>query len=235
MNDDSPFDVLAVGAHPDDVEVGIGGIVANLVRRGKRVAILDLTEGEMGTRGTVAERRGEATAAAAMLGVSRRVNAKLPDGGVANDQTMRRAVVTLLRELRPAILIAPMNNDRHPDHDAAHFLVRDANYLAGLARLDTAQPPHRAAQVYYYRVYVDATLPGAVIDISDTFDTKLAALRAYVSQFFNPAYAGAETYVSSEKFWNAITTRAAYWGNRIGAAHGEPIYCDGPIGLKTLE
>lgn len=234
MSEPSEYDVLAVGAHPDDVEVGVGGIVAKLVRQGLRVAILDLTEGEMGSRGTVEERRAEAAAAAKVLGVAHRVNAQLPDGGIANTDAMRATLITILRTVRARVLLCPMHTDRHPDHEAAHYLVRDANYLSGLAKVDGGQTPHRAAQVFYYRVYGEPTPPSAVIDISDTFDTKLSALRAYGSQFFNPGYEGAATYVSSEAFWNSIAARAAYWGGRIGARYGEPIYSDAPIGFSTL-
>lgn len=234
MNQQTDFDVLAVGAHPDDVEVGVGGTVAKLVKQGQRVAILDLTEGELATRGSVEERRAEAQAAAALLGVAHRANAQLPDGGIANSEAMRGKLIFALRTLRPRALLCPMHTDRHPDHDAAHYLVRDANYLAGLARIDTGQGPHRAAHVFYYRVYGEPTPPSAVIDVSDTFEAKLSALRAYRSQLFNPNYEGATTYVSSEAFWKSIATRAAYWGGRIGAVYGEPIYSDAPIGLSTL-
>ena len=234
MTDQTGYDVVAVGAHADDVEVGVGGIVAKLAREGRRVAILDLTEGELASRGSVDERRAEAQAAAAVLGVAHRVNAGLPDGALANTDAMRRTVIALLRTLRPSVLLCPMHTDRHPDHDAAHYLVRDANYLAGLAKIDTGHVPHRAAHVYYYRVYGDPTPPSTVIDIGATFEAKRAALRAYASQLFNPRYEGAATYVSSEAFWNGIAARAAYWGTRIGAAYGEPLYCDGPVGLTTL-
>jgi len=234
VTDEREYDVVAVGAHPDDVEVGVGGIVAKLARQGKRVAIVDLTEGELASRGSVDERRAEAAAAAAILGVAHRVNAKLPDGGIANNDAMRRTVIGILRTLRPAVLLCPMHTDRHPDHDAAHYLVRDANYLAGLAKIDTGQAPHRAPRVFYYRVYGETSAPNAVIDISETFETKREALRAYRSQLFNPQYEGTATYVSSEAFWNGIEARAAYWGARIGAAYGEPIYCDGPVGLESL-
>lgn len=234
MSDQQPFDLLAVGAHPDDVEVGVGGSVAKAARLGKRVAILDLTEGELASRGSVEERREEARAAAKILGVVHRANAALPDGGIANTEAQRKTLIAVLRTLRPRVLLCPMHTDRHPDHDAAHHLLRDANYLAGLARMHTGQPPHRAAHVYYYRVYGETAPPSAVIDISDTFETKLAALRAYKSQLFNPQYEGAATFVSSEAFWNAIAARAAYWGARIGATHGEPIYSDAPIGLPIF-
>ncbi|MCC6155229.1 MAG: bacillithiol biosynthesis deacetylase BshB1 [Candidatus Hydrogenedentes bacterium] len=228
------YDLLVVGAHPDDVEVGVGGIVANAAKAGKHVAILDLTEGELGSRGSVAERRAEAQAAAQMLGVAHRANAQLPDGGIANSEGMRQKLIAHIRELRPRILLCPMHTDRHPDHDAAHYLVRDANYLAGLSRIDNGQEPHRAVHVYYYRVYGESTPPSALIDISDVFETKLAALRAYKSQLFNPQYEGAATFVSSEAFWNSIRVRAEYWGARIGVKYAEPIYSDAPIALTTL-
>lgn len=227
-------DLLVVGAHPDDVEVGVGGIAAKAAKAGKRVAILDLTEGELGSRGSVEERRSEAQAASAALGAILRANAQLPDGGIANCDAQRRKLITHLRNLRAAVLLCPMHTDRHPDHDAAHYLVRDANYLAGLSRIETGQEPHRAAHVYYYRVYGESTPPSALIDISDVFETKLAALRAYKSQLFNPQYEGTATFVSSEAFWNSIRVRAEYWGARIGVKYAEPIYSDAPIALTTL-
>lgn len=234
MSERGTVDVLAIGAHPDDVEVGVGGIVAKLTRRNRAVAILDLTEGELASRGSVEERRDEARSAAQILGVCARHNACLPDGGIANVPEQRLAVIRLLRDIRPRILIAPMHTDRHPDHDAAHYLVRDANYLAGLARIDTGQAPYRVPRVYCYRVYVDTTAPAVIVDVTATFETKLAALRAYRSQLFNPEYEGAETYVSSEAFWNAIGARAAYWGSRTGCERGEPLYCDGPLRLAGV-
>ncbi len=227
-------DLLVVGAHPDDVEVGVGGIAAKAAKAGKRVAILDLTEGELGSRGSVEERRSEAQAASAALGAILRANAQLPDGGIANCDAQRRKLITHLRNLRAAVLLCPMHTDRHPDHDAAHYLVRDANYLAGLSRIETGQEPHRAAHVYYYRVYGESTPPSALIDISDVFETKLAALRAYKSQLFNPQYEGTATFVSSEAFWNSIRVRAEYWGARIGVKYAEPIYSNAPIALTTL-
>ena len=228
------YDLLVIGAHPDDVEVGVGGIVAKAAKAGKRVAILDLTMGELSSRGSVEERKAEAQAASNALGVAHRTNAQLPDGGIANCDAQRQKLISHLRELRASILLCPMHTDRHPDHDAAHFLVRDANYLAGLSRIDTGQQPHRATHVYYYRVYGESTPPSELIDISDAFETKLAALRAYKSQLFNPQYEGAATFVSSEAFWNSIRVRAEYWGARIGVKYAEPIYSDAPIALTTL-
>ena len=228
-----PVDILAIGAHPDDVEVGIGGLVRKLSLAGRRVGILDLTQGELGSRGTVEERRQEAADAARILGVADRQNACLPDGALANTSEMQRVLVPLLRRFRPRVLLAPYDNDRHPDHSAAHALARDANYFAGLARIETDAPPHRAPVVYYYRVYGEPTTPQFVVDITGEFDTKLEALRAHRSQFFNPEYEGTPTYVSSEQFWDSIRVKAAYWGKCIGVAYGEPLYVQTPLGVNV--
>jgi bacillithiol biosynthesis deacetylase BshB1 len=234
-------DVLAIGAHPDDVEVGIGGLMFKLAGQGLYTGILDLTRGEMGTRGTPEERAEESAAAARLLGVARRANANLPDGRVADTDEQRLAVIRALREFRPRVLFAPFHSDRHPDHEAAHHLVRNANYLAGLSRIETGQPPHRAQRVYYYRVYNDSTPPQMVIDVTAEFDMKIRALRAYRSQFHNPDYEGKPTFVSSEGFWQSIKTRAEYWGQRIGVTHAEPLYAlepltmDFPPGLEPLQ
>jgi len=221
-------EVLCVGAHPDDVEVGIGGLVRKMTAAGRAVGILDLTRGEMGSRGSVEERRAEASDAARILGVSRRENAGLPDGALANTVEQQRVLVPILRSFHPKILIFPHLNDRHPDHASAHALVRDANYFAGLAKIEGGEP-HRAPHLYYYRVYGDSEPPSMIVDISDEFDTKIEALRAYRSQFFNPEYAGEPTYVASEAFWDSIGHRARYWGSRIGAAYAETLYALEPI------
>jgi bacillithiol biosynthesis deacetylase BshB1 len=217
-------DVLAIGPHPDDVELGIGALIHKLGQRGYKTAILDLTEGEMATRGTVEERRAEASAAAEILGVGARQNACLPDGAVANTSEQRQAVVRFIRDLQPGLILAPMDHDHHPDHEAAHSLVRDAAHLAGLANFDTDQPSHKTSQIYYYRVYGDPTPPSMVVDVSDHFDVKREAMKAHASQLYNPEYEAKETFVSSKAFWDSIETRAAYWGRTIGARFGEPLY-----------
>ncbi len=228
-------DVLAIGAHPDDVELGIGGLLHALTTAGHTVAILDLTEGEMSTRGTVEERRQEGQEAAHILGVTVRETAGLPDAGLANTAEQQRHVIPFLRRLRPNVLLAPMRADRHPDHNRAHDIARDANYFAGLARIDTGQDPYRTPLVYYYHPYDDdRESPPLVVDISEHFEAKLDALRAHKSQFFNPAYSGKATHISSEAFWETIRTRALYWGHRINAKYGEPLYADGPIAIAGL-
>jgi bacillithiol biosynthesis deacetylase BshB1 len=224
-------DVLAVGAHPDDVELGVGGLLRKLTRRGVRVAILDLTRGEMSSRGTVEERAKEAARGAEILGVSQRENAGLPDGAVANINDQQLRVIPYIRRFRPRILLATMENDRHPDHSAAHALVRDAAYFSGLSKIETDAAPYRPPTIYYYHPYYEDKNPPMIVDISDYFDVKIEALRAHASQFYNPAYIGAPTHISTESFWESIRTRAAYWGMRVGAAYGEPLYSLGPVGL----
>ena len=227
-------DVLAIGAHPDDADIGVGGILCKMANAGKRVAILDLTRGELGTRGLVKERAEEAAEAARILGVSERINAGLPDGALANVPEQQRTVAEHIRRLKPRIVLAPLANDRHPDHEAAHALVRDAAYFAGLVKWEAEGAPHRPSGIYYYRVYGNDTEVAFVVNISDEFEQKREALKAFRSQFHNPDYEGVETFVSSPAFWRAIETRAAYWGSRIGMAYGEALHALTPVGLDTL-
>jgi bacillithiol biosynthesis deacetylase BshB1 len=225
-------DLLAIGAHPDDVDLGIGGILLKAVAQGRQVAILDLTRGELGTRGTPELRLAEATAAAAILGVHHRHNAGLPDGALANVPAQQQAVAAFIRALQPRVLLAPMAPDRHPDHIAAHALVRDANFLAGLSNWPGPGPPHRAAHVYFYHSYHEIQVaPAFTVDISAHWEEKLKALRAYASQFHNPSFEGKETLVSSPEFWEGIHLRAAYWGQRSGVRYAEPLYTDATLAL----
>lgn len=224
-------DVLAIGAHPDDVEAGAGGIVITLAHQGYRVAVLDLSRGELASRGSVAERDEETRQAARILGVAERLNAGLPDGGIANTPEQRAVVVRHIRHFQPRIILAPMNSDRHPDHNAAHDLVHDANFLAGLTQFDAPPPPNRADIVYGYRVHGASAVPEIVIDISEAFEQKMEAMAAYRSQFHNPDYDGPSTYVASKEFWDSVRARASYWGHRIGVEYGEPLFAPLPIGL----
>lgn len=228
-------DVLAVGAHPDDVELGVGGLLRKLAGRGYTTGILDLTRGEMSTRGSVEERAVEAANAARILGVARRENAGLPDGGLSNIPEHRHTVVRWLRSFRPRVLLIPMAGDRHPDHNATHDLARDAAYLSGLAKIDTREEAHRPERIYAYYPYFDGmTPPTFIVDVSGEFEDKLAALRAHASQFHNPDYEGKATFISSAAFWDGITTRAEYWGRRIGVKYGEPLWAEGPVAVDIL-
>lgn len=224
-------DVLAVGAHPDDVELAAGGVIHKLAQRGYAVAILDLTRGELATRGTVDARRQEAEEAARVLGAAQRVNACLPDGRLANTPEQRTVIIPFIRNFRPKLILAPMDNDRHPDHGAAHVLVRDANFYAGLGKIETGQAAYRAPRMYFHRAHGESAPPEMIVDVSAHFEAKLGAIRAYRSQFHNPDYPGEQTYISTPEFWDAIRVRAAYWGRRIGVAYGEPLYAKESIGV----
>jgi len=228
-------DVLVIGAHPDDVELGCGGILAKLCKQQRYVVILDLTQGELGSRGSAELRQQEARRASELLGIACRETVGLPDGGLANTNEQQRRIIPYIRKHRPRVLIALMAPDRHPDHAAAHALSRDANYYAGLSQIDTDQEPYRAPQLYYFHPYTEyAGSPACVVDISDTFETKLQALQAYESQFHNPSFNGASTFISTQSFWENIEIRARFWGHRIGTTYGEPLYHDGPLALDTL-
>lgn len=228
-------DVLAIGAHPDDVELACGGLLINLVHQGKRVAVLDLTRGEMGSRGDAEQRAKEAEASAQIMGIHIREDAELPDSRLANTSAQQRIIIPYIRKYRPAIICALMAPDRHPDHAAAHALSRDANYYSGLSRIETGQEPYRTPRIYYFYPYAElAGAPPCIVDVSEVFETKMKALQAYESQFHNPHYPGPATQISSEEFWEGIKTRARYWGGRIGVEFGEPLYTDTPLCLTTL-
>ena len=219
-----PVDVLAFSPHPDDVELGCGGTLASLARRGARFGIVDLTRGEMGTRGTPEVRAREAAEAAGILGARFRVSLDLGDGDLRTDRAAQRLVVDLVRRARPRLVLAPLVSDRHPDHVRASRLVSDAAWYAGLAKLETGLPAHRPDQVVFYAAYVLVT-PSFLVDVSADFETKLAAVRAYKSQFHaeNPGEnpAEPETYVSSKGFFDGIEARARALGRIANVEYAE--------------
>jgi bacillithiol biosynthesis deacetylase BshB1 len=220
-----PVDLLAIAAHRDDVELTCGGTLAKAARAGHRTGILDLTQGEMGTRGDAATRAAEAERAANVLGVSVRVNAELRDAHLANDDPSRRRVVELIRALRPRAVILPYPIGRHPDHRVASELGRDACYLAGLKRYDAAGEAHRPHKVLYSLAYrEDPVKPSFVVDITDCFDAKLDAVRCYASQF-DGAKAAGEIFPTGQHLYDLIRVQSAHYGSLIRKAYGEPFFC----------
>ncbi len=218
----APVDLLAIGPHRDDVELLCGGVLVKHGRRGHRTGILDLTQGEMGTRGSAALRAAEAEQAAAVLGVALRRNLELPDAGIENTAETRRRLARVLRELRPRVVIAPAPRGRHPDHRVAAQLVRDACFLAGLAKLDPGTPPHRPTKVLHAIAYrEDPVKPTFVADITEEFETKLAAIRCYASQFDGTTQAG-EVYPNGEPLYDIVRHQAAHYGSLIRCRYGEP-------------
>lgn len=226
------LDVLAIGAHPDDVEVGCGGVLAACVRSGARVAIADLSGGELSTKGSPELRTREAQRAAEILGVSTRVNLGLPDGEIGTDPHHRDAVVTALRTMRPRIVLAPFHqDDRHPDHAAAGRLLRDACFFAGVARWGRGEP-HRPARLHHYMLHHPFE-PTYVVDVSDVWAQRMEAVAAYASQF-GAASADRRTAVDGPEFLELLSARAVVFGAMIGVARGEPFHCTGPLGLDRL-
>ena len=215
-------DVLAIAAHRDDVELTCGGTLVKLAMQGRRTGIVDLTQGEMGTRGSADTRADEASRAASILGVQQRENLALPDAAVENNPSTRRALAALIRRLQPRVVIAPAPQGRHPDHGVTAQLVRDACFLAGLAKLEPEHPAHRPHKVLHALTYrEDPVKPTLVVDISDAFERKLEAVRCYASQFEGARQAG-EVYPNGEPLYDLIRHQAAHYGSLIRCRYGEP-------------
>ena len=220
----TPLDILAIGPHPDDAELICGGTLAKAAREGRRTGILDLTRGEMGTRGSVETRAAEAAAAAKVLGVQWRENLGLPDAAIENGPETRGALARLLRQLRPQVVIAPAPRGRHPDHRVASQLVRDACFLAGIRKVDPATEPHRPRKLLYAIAYrEDHVKPTFVVDISADFETKLRAVACYESQFAGLTQAG-EVFPTGEPLADVIRHQSAHYGSLIRCAYGEPYF-----------
>lgn len=219
-------DILAVAAHRDDAELTCGGTLRKAVEAGHRVGILDLTQGEMGTLGSAQLRGEEAEAAARTLGVAVRENLGLPDAGIYNTNESRALLVNALRRLRPRIVIAPAKYSRHPDHRLAAELVRDACFLAGLAKYAPDEPKHRPFKLLHVLTYREDTVkPTFVVDISAQFATKMDAIRCYDSQFSGATQAG-EVFPNGEPLYDIITHQAAHYGTLVRCRYGEPFWTD---------
>ena len=223
MSDDR-VDLVAIAAHRDDVELTCGGTLAKAARAGHRVGIVDLTQGESGTRGDAATRAAEAARAAAALGVHIRLNVGLRDAHLQNDEASREKVVELIRRTKPKVVILPYPVGRHPDHRIASELGRDACYLAGLAKYGAAGEPHRPFKVLYALAYrEDPVKPSFVVDISDTFEAKMQAIRCYASQF-DGAKAAGEIFPTGQDLYELIRVQSAHYGSLIRRPYGEPFF-----------
>jgi bacillithiol biosynthesis deacetylase BshB1 len=226
------LDVLAFAAHPDDAEVGCGGTLIGAVDAGLSVGVVDLTAGELSTRGDPETRSLERRRAADALGLTTRLSLDLPDGGLGADPAQRSALVAVLRELRPRIVLAPYPQDRHPDHAAAGRLAREACFFGGVGRFGSAESPHRPGAIYHYLMHEPFT-PTFVVDVSTVWRRRTEAVAAYASQFGEVA-GGADTALSGGRFLEALDARARWFGAMIGAERGEPFWSAGPIGVDAL-
>ncbi len=233
-----PVDVLAIFAHRDDAELICGGTLIRAADAGYRTAIIDLTEGETGTRGSAEIRAQEAERAAAVLGLASRLNLSLPDAGVTNTPETRARLARLIRQLQPRVVIAPARDGRHPDHRVSAQLARDASFVAGLARIEPDVPRHRPEKVLHCTTYrEDAGKPTFVVDVSAQFERKLEAVRCYVSQFEGVTQAG-EVYPNGDPLLDILRHHAAHYGSLIRARYGEPFWTDETMrvdDIMTLE
>jgi N-acetylglucosamine malate deacetylase 1 len=217
-------DILAIAAHRDDVELTCGGTLLAAVARGRRTAIIDLTAGEAATRGSADLRAREAERAAEVLGVSARENLGLPDAGLMNTPETRAKLALAIRRFRPRVVIAPAAYGRHPDHRVASELVRDASFVAGLAKIEPAVPAHRPFKIVHTLTYrEDPVKPTFIVDITEVFERKLEAIRCYASQFDGVKQAG-EVYPNGDPLIEIVRHQAAHYGSQIRTRYGEPFF-----------
>ncbi len=224
-------DALFVGAHPDDAEILAGGTIAKLVRLGYSVTVADATRGEMGTRGTVEERAQEAADSAKILGVTR-VNLALPDGGIGNDlPAATRRVVEAIREHRPRTVFTHEFGDHHPDHNAIAQAVKYACFQSNVLKYNTGQERFLPSRLFHYVGSRNRTprTPSFIVDVTETFEVKMEALRCFRSQLANKDYEGPETYISSDLAWHHMEARAGFFGNLIGTRYAEAFTADAPL------
>lgn len=236
------LDILAIGVHPDDVELGCSGTIINEVKSGKKVGILDLTQGELGTRGTIETRYTEAAGAAEIMGVAVRENLKMRDGFFQNDEEHQLQLISAIRYYQPEIIIGNILHDRHPDHGRAGHLIADACFLSGLAKIQTrdkkgiTQLRWRPKQVLHY-IQDWYHEPDLLIDISDVFDQRMKAIEAYSTQFYTSTSdtGGVQTYISTPDFLDSVIARARMLGKRIGVKYAEGFITEKKIGIRNLD
>ena len=232
------LDILAFGAHPDDVELGCAGTILAQKAKGNTAAIADFTQGELGTRGTIESRKKEADAAAAILGIKERINLSFRDGFFENDEWHQREVIKVIRYFQPDIILCNAIFDRHPDHGRASELVKNAAFLSGLPKIKTqweghTQEAYRPKAVYHY-IQAYETHANFAVDITDYFDLKMKSVLAYSSQFYNPESDEPNTFISSEAFLEYVKARAVAYGVPIGVKYAEGFTAARYLGVNDL-
>ena len=232
------LDILAFGAHPDDVELGCGATIAKEVANGKKIGIIDLTRGELGTRGTAETRDQEASAAAKILGVTIRENLAFADGFFVNDKQHQLEVIKMIRKYQPEIVLCNAIDDRHIDHGKGSKLVSDACFLSGLLKIETEldgnqQKQWRPKQVYHYIQWKHIE-PEVTVDVTDFIDTKMESVLAYKTQFYDPDSKEPQTPISSKNFTDSIKYRARDLGRIIGVEYAEGFTTERYVAVESL-
>lgn len=236
------LDILAIGVHPDDVELGCSGTLVSEIKKGKTVGIIDLTQGELGTRGTIETRYQEASNAAMIIGARVRENLKMRDGFFKNDEEHQLKLISSIRKYKPEIIIGNILEDRHPDHGRAGHLISDACFLSGLAKIETKDENGNAQTKWrpkYFLQYIQDWYhePDILIDVSDVFEQKMKSIEAYSTQFYNTQTGdeGPQTYISTPDFIDSIVARARMLGKRIGVKYAEGFLSEKKIGIRGLD
>ena len=214
------LDILVFGAHPDDVELGCGGTIIKEVQKGKQVGIIDLTRGELGTRGTVKTRNAETIASTKILGVSMRENMDFKDGFFKDDDEHKIELIKKIRKYRPDIVLTNAFSDRHPDHSRSSQITIDACFLAGLEKIETGQEKWRPRSIYHY-IQFNNLNPDVIVDISDQMAKKLLSVKSYSTQFYNPDSKESKTIISSKSFLDSVSYRAKDLGRQSNCLYAE--------------
>jgi N-acetylglucosamine malate deacetylase 1 len=236
---DIKLDILVLAAHPDDAELGCGGTIARHVSLGHKVGVVDFTRGELGTRGTVDTRDAEAATSSKILGLSVRENLNFKDGFYSNDESHQIEVARVIRKYQPEIVLANAIYDRHPDHGKGAGLSFDSCFISGLVKVVTSdhegkhQQPWRPKAVYHF-IQSQYIQPDFIVDISDHWNTKMDAIRAFKSQFYDPQSQEPETYISNPSFMKMLESRAQEYGHAIGVKFGEGFTVRRSIGVDHL-
>lgn len=235
------LDILAFGVHPDDVELSCAGTLMVEINNGKKVGVIDLTRGELGTRGTAETRKEEAAVAAKIMGVHVRENLGMRDGFFQNDETHQLQIIQKIRQYQPEIVICNALVDRHPDHGRSSKLVSDASFLSGLRKIETsfngeAQQAWRPKYVFHY-IQDRYAEPDFIFDITSVFDRKVESIKAYGTQFHNPnpEIDEPQTYISTPAYFDTLISRHKMFGKRIGVEYGEGFITEKRIGIKTFD
>ncbi|HEY9116811.1 MAG TPA: bacillithiol biosynthesis deacetylase BshB1 [Roseivirga sp.] len=232
------LDILALAAHPDDVELSSAGTLIKAIQQGKKAGIVDFTKGELGTRGTPEIRMAEAQASAKIMGLSARENLGFRDGFFKNDEAHQLEVIKMIRKYRPEIVLANAISDRHSDHGRGSELAREACFLSGLAMIKTElegqnQQAWRPKAVYHYIQSIPHE-PDIIVDVTSAWETKIKAVKAFKSQFYDPNSKEPETYISSPEFWQMIESRGIHYGHEIGVKYGEGFTVERTPGVSTI-